>query len=142
MNPTHLLDTGWIIRHLRGANAYTQSIYRLGASNLAISTVSLAELYEGVYRADDIEAAEQAVLTFFSDKTIIPIAEEICRLFGRHRTDLRRQNRLIGDLDLLIAVTCLHHRLILLTTNPRHFERIPDLTVVSDPGVFVPPRVD
>lgn len=133
MSPTHLLDTGWIIRHLRGASTYTQSIYRLGAPNLAVSMVSLAELYEGVYRADDLEAAEQAVLTFSSDKSILPITENLCRLFGRYRTDLRRQNQLIGDLDLLIAATCLHHDLILLTTNPRHFERIPDLTVVSSP---------
>jgi hypothetical protein len=31
---------------------------------------------------------------------------------------------------------CLHHDLTLLTTNPRHFERIPDLVIVSDPGSF------
>ena len=42
-------------------------------------------------------------------------------------------NQLIGDLDLLIAATCLYHELTLLTTNPRHFARIPDLTVVSHP---------
>ena len=133
MSATHLLDTGWIIRHLRGARAYTQTLHRLGAPHLAISFVSLAELYEGVYRADDPEAAEQAVQTFFSDKVLLPITDDICRLFGRHRTVLRRHNQLIGDLDLLIAATCLHHELTLLTTNPRHFERIPDLTVVSHP---------
>lgn len=68
MTATHLLDTGWIIRHLRGTLSYTQAISGLGAERLAISIVSLAELYEGIYRAADPEAAEQAVLTFFSDK--------------------------------------------------------------------------
>ena len=139
MSATHLLDTGWIIRHLRGTRAYTQTLHRLGAPRLAVSIVSLAELYEGVYRADDPGAAEQAVQTFISDKALLPVTEDICRRFGRHRTDLRRHNQLIGDLDLLIAATCLHHELTLLTTNPRHFERIPDLTVVSNPDALPSP---
>lgn len=134
MSLTYLLDTGWVIRHLRGSKTYTQTLHHLEAQNLAVSIISFAELYEGVYRADDLEAAEQAVLTFLSDKSILPITEDIGRLFGRHRTNLRQQNQLIGDLDLLIATTCLHHDLTLLTTNPRHFERIPDLVIVSDPG--------
>ena len=134
MSLTHLLDTSWIIRHLRGTRTYTQMLHRLGAQNLAVSIVSVAELYEGVYRAADPEAAGQAVHTFLSDKTVLPITQDICRLFGRHRSELRRQNQLIGDMDLLIAATCLHHGLTLLTTNPRHFQRIPELTVVSRPG--------
>ena len=133
MSPTHLLDTGWIIRHLRGSKAYTQALSRLGIQHLAVSIVSLAELYEGVYRAANPEVAEQAVLTFFSDKTLLPLTPDICQRFGRQRTELRQRNRLIGDLDLLIAATCLHHQLILLTTNPRHFQRIPGLTVISKP---------
>ena len=77
-------------------------------------------------------AAEQGVSIFFFDKTILPITSDICRLFGRHRTDLHQRNLLIGDLDLLIAATCLHHDLTLLTTNPRHSQRISGLTVVSE----------
>ena len=133
MSFTYLLDTGWIIRHLRGTQTYTQMLYRLGSENLAISIVSVAELYEGVYRAEDPNTAEQAVQLFFSDKTILPITQNICHLFGRHRTDLRRQNQLIGDLDLLIAATCLHHNLTLQTTNPGHFQRITGLTIISSP---------
>jgi hypothetical protein len=45
---THLLDTSWLVRHLRGDAAYTQTIHRLGAAQLAISAVTLADLYESV----------------------------------------------------------------------------------------------
>ena len=133
MTPTHLLDTGWVIRHLRGAKAYADACYRIGIANLAVSIVSLAELYEGVYRAADRGVARQKLITYISDKTILPLTPEICDIFGEHRARLRQQNQLIGDLDLLIAATCLHHHLTLLTTNLRHFERIPGLTIISQP---------
>jgi tRNA(fMet)-specific endonuclease VapC len=133
MNLTHLLDTGWIVRHLRGTKAYTQTILNIGAPQLAVGIVSLAELYEGVSRAINPTAAEQSLLTFLADKTILPITSDVCRLFGEHRAHLRRRNRLIGDMDLLIGATCLHHDLTLLTTNRRHFQRIPGLRIISTP---------
>jgi predicted nucleic acid-binding protein len=40
---------------------------------------------------------------------------------------------LIPDLDCLIAATAVHHHLILLTRNRRHFARIPDLRLY-EPG--------
>jgi tRNA(fMet)-specific endonuclease VapC len=100
MTPTHLLDTGWIIRHLRGNQPYRDTCYRIGSSNLALSIVSLAELYEGVYRATDQNAARQKLVTYISDKTLLPVTTEICRMFGEHRARLRQRNLLIGDFDL------------------------------------------
>lgn len=56
-----------------------------------------------------------------------PILEE----FARIRGELRAKGQLIGDLDLLIAATALHHDLSLLIRNTRHsgalWARIPDL---------------
>jgi tRNA(fMet)-specific endonuclease VapC len=40
---------------------------------------------------------------------------------------LRRQNQLIGDMDLATAATALAHGLMLVTHNTRHFRRIPGL---------------
>lgn len=133
MTPQYLLDTGWIVGHLRGVQAYTENLLKIGAPRLAVSILSLAELYEGVYRARDAVAAEQAVLTFVSDKTVLPITEPIAQAFGRERARLRQQNLSIGDIDLLIAATCLVHGLTLLTTNPRHFERVDGLQMISTP---------
>lgn len=130
---THLLDTGWMVRHFRGDAAYTRTLSTIGAPQLAISIISLAELYEGVYRAVDPAAREQALLLFVSDKAILPITRDICRVFGERRAQLRQSNQLIGDVDLLIAVTCLHHDLTLLTTNPGHFLRVSGLRIISTP---------
>lgn len=131
--PAYLLDTGWVIRHLRGDRLYTETLLKIGSAAVALSILSLAELYEGVFRAHDPERAEQSLRALVSDKVVLPITEPVARIFGEQRAKLRRQNLLIGDIDLLIAATCLHHNLTLLTTNPRHFERVEGLLIVSEP---------
>ena len=64
--PTYLLDTGWIVRHLRGHRAYTESIARRAPEGLAVSIISIAELQEGVTLAKDSERAAQSLATFLS----------------------------------------------------------------------------
>ena len=128
---TYLLDTGWIIRHLRGSKDYTDSMNRIGSERLAVSLVTVAELSEGIYRANDPQAARRDVELFLSDKDLLSLTPEICDRFGRERAVLRSQNRLIGDMDLFIATTALEHGLNLLTTNPPHFHRVEGLGLVS-----------
>lgn len=82
---THLLDTGWIIRHLRGSAPHTATLLKFGSSSLGIAVVSLAELFEGVYRASDPVAAQAALLTFCHDKSLLAVTTRTCKLFGQHR---------------------------------------------------------
>ena len=55
--------------------------------------------------------------------------------FGVVRGDLQRRGQTIGDPDILIAATALHHDLTLLTRNLRHFTRIPGLMLYRANGV-------
>lgn len=45
--------------------------------------------------------------------------------------ELHRAGRLIPDADLIIGVTALVHGLEMVTSNVRHFTRIPGLQVVN-----------
>jgi predicted nucleic acid-binding protein len=48
--------------------------------------------------------------------------------FAQVRGSLPRQIRQqIGDMDILIAATCLEHDLTLLTRNRKDFQKIPSL---------------
>ena len=51
------------------------------------------------------------------------------RRFALIRGDLRYRGELIGDPDILIAATALHHNLTLVTGNVRHFQRIAGLAL-------------
>jgi len=49
MKLSYLLDTDWIIHYLNGYREVVKKLSTLRKEGLAISIVSLAELYEGVY---------------------------------------------------------------------------------------------
>lgn len=64
---------------------------------------------------------------FLSDYASLPLTDAIVERFARLRAELRRQGRLIPDMDLLIAATALEEDLTLVARNFRHFERITGL---------------
>jgi predicted nucleic acid-binding protein len=130
---THLTDTGWLIRSLRKNRAYTATLQKIGASQLAVGLISVAELLEGVYLANDPVAARQALDLELAGLTRLGVNDGIADLYGEHRARLRRANQLIGQIDLLIVVTALYHNLTVPTTNPGEFQRIPGLQVISTP---------
>lgn len=128
----YLLDTDWVIDHLRGVARVSRRLEELGPEGLALSIISLAELYEGVYYSRDPVQSEEVLKRFLAPElTILGIDEETCQIFGRERGRLRQEGRSIGDLDLLIAATCRRHGLTLLTNNRRHFTLVDGLTIIS-----------
>jgi len=127
----YLLDTDWIIDHLNGVAAVTARLNELRATGFAVSIISLAELYEGVHYSRYPVRSEISLQQFLTGLSILPIDDEVCRMFGRERGRLRQQGRTIGDFDLLIAATCLRHQLRICTNNRRHFEAVEGLSIVA-----------
>ncbi len=55
----------------------------LAPQGLALSIVSLAEVYEGVFYSRDSQESERALNKFLGGVSILGINEEICKIFGR-----------------------------------------------------------
>jgi len=127
----YLLDTDWVINHLRRIKKVTKKLEELAPQGLALSIISVAELYEGIYRSINPAEDEESLKKFLNGVTVLGINGEICRIFGRERAKLRKEGKLIGDFDLLIASSCLRSNLTLLTNNVAHFERIKNLKIIS-----------
>ncbi|SRR6266511_3545593 len=124
MTVRYLIDTDWMIDHLNQVDRVVNRLKELRPQGLALSVISLAELYEGVYYARDPDKSQAALDAFLEDVAVLGIDEEICRRFGKERGRLRKEGQLIGDFDLLIGSTALQHNLTVLTNNRRHFELI------------------
>ena len=116
---------------MHGRQEVVSRLEELAPHGLGLSIVSLAELYEGVFYSTDPQSEERALLNFLSAVEVIPLDDEICRLFARERGRLRSAGAIIGDLDILIGATALRHDLTLLTNNRRHFQRITRLDIIS-----------
>ena len=127
----YLIDTDWVIHYLHGHTAIVARLDELQPQGVALSIVSLAELYEGVYYSRDPEGDERDLNDFLRGITVLGIDEDICKTFGRERGRLRAAGLLIGDVDIFIAATAVQHGATLLTNNRRHFERIEGLRIES-----------
>jgi tRNA(fMet)-specific endonuclease VapC len=119
-----LVDSDWLIDASIGRPRAQDLLNRLSLEGLAVSIVAVAEVYEGAFGVTDPRTALDGLRGFLSDFAILPLDDPIVERFAQMRAALRRQGRLIPDLDLLIAATALEKDLTLVTRNARHFARI------------------
>jgi|ERR671914_1518682 predicted nucleic acid-binding protein len=124
----YLLDTDWIVDVLNGQDAAIQTLLELAPAGLALSIITYSELYEGAYYSRSPEPALAGLHAFQEGKEILPLSQAVIERFAILRSALPRWIRQqIGDLDILIAATCLEHQLTLLTRNLKGFQQIPNL---------------
>lgn len=129
----YLIDTDWVVEYLKGRAPAVETLADLRHEGLAISLITYGEIYEGIYAGRQAARHEEVFLGFLRRVRVLPLNREMLRQFAQIRGQLRAQGQLIGDFDLLIAATALHHDLTLLTHNIRHFKRIPNLKLYQDP---------
>ena len=128
---SNLMDTDWAISYLKRVPRTVRRVDALRAEGIAISIVSVAEIYEGVLNGNDPVRDERLLTDLLRQYPTIRLDVAICRIFGVERARLRALGTLIPDMDLLIGATALHHDLTLLSNNRRHFERLPGLRIIS-----------
>ena len=128
---SNLLDTDWAISYLNRVPQTVSRVNALRSEGIAISIMSVAELYEGVLNSHDPARNERLMAEFLRNLPIIHVDVVICRIFGTERARLRAVGTLIPDMDLLIGATALRHNLTLLSNNRRHFGRLPGLNIIS-----------
>jgi len=128
----YLIDTDWVIDHLKGETRVVRKLEELAPKGVAISVISLAELYEGVYYSRDPVKSQTLLEEFLApDLKLLNVDIEICKVFGKERGRLRQHKKMISDFDLLIASTCLYHNLTLLTNNRKHYDMVEGLSIFS-----------
>ena len=121
----YLIDTDWAIDYMHGHQPVVQRFDELSPLGIGLSIVSLAELYDGMFGAEERLDAEQGLQSFLDYiEEVVPLDDPVCRVFALERRRLRATGTRLDDLDLLIGSTAIHHGLTLLTNNRRHFERM------------------
>jgi predicted nucleic acid-binding protein len=125
----YLVDSDYIIDAIARISDSLAVLDRLSVDGLAVSIVTLGELFEGAYIFPDPEAELAIYRQFLSGYAVLPLNEAIMLHFAQTRALLRRQGNMIPDFDLLVGSTAVHHGLTLITRNRRHFTRVPGLNL-------------
>ena len=130
---THcMLDTDVCVELLRGrAPAVFEHLRQFKTDDVAISSITLAELQYGVARSTRPARHELLLAEFCAPLAILPFDDLAAGTYGRVRAALARAGTPIGPLDTLIASHALSLGLTLITRNHREFSRVPGLHVES-----------
>lgn len=124
---SYLVDSEILMSALDGRAAAADLLRRRQREGLAVSYISVGEIFDGVLGSSDPRTNLAIVRTFLDPFDLLTLDDAVMLQFAELRVDLRRQGQLIPDFDLLIASTALVYDLVLITGNQRHFERVPGL---------------
>lgn len=127
-----LLDTNIVSYLFKGDSRAKGYAPYLQGQQLAISFMTVAELYQwaavrqwGQYRFNQLEQALKA------SYIILAFDIALCRQWGLVRATLRTRGKPISPEDAWIAATALQYKLPLVTHNPKDFEDIADLKIIT-----------
>ena len=117
-----LCDTDIVIELYRNNNRIISELKKLGQDNIAISIVTVGELFFGALNKSELKKIEKDVKSL----SVKNIDEEISVLFYNLMNQYSLSHKL-GIPDALIAATAIANNLELFTLNLKHFAYIPEL---------------
>ena len=94
---------------------------------IAISTITLAELEYGITRSRYPDRNRVALLEFLLPFTILDFDQAASAEYGHIRSLLESEGKSIGPMDLLLAAQARSHSLVLVTNNEKEFKRVEGL---------------
>ena len=97
--------------------------------SLTTTRFTVAELSVGVHLASDPGWEKRRIQAALRDFQILEFDSDGAERFGLIQALLRKTGQLIGDFDVLIAAVCLQYDETLVTANPGHFQRVPNLRI-------------
>jgi tRNA(fMet)-specific endonuclease VapC len=125
-----LLDTSICVELLRGrASAVLARMRSLEIDEVAISSITMAELQYGVAKSANPAKHEVLLAEFCAPLDILPFDALAAETYGRVQTEIERRGKPIGPLDTLIASHAVSLDVTLVTNNDREFRRVPGLRV-------------
>lgn len=120
-----LIDTGLLIKHLRGQNTAIQLLRGLSKSQrLAISSVSRVEIIAGMHPHESYQTKK-----FLSRFYLFEVNSAIADRAGEIIYNARKNNEKMMVPDAIIAATALVQNCSLVTLNVKDFKAVSNLSL-------------
>ncbi|MDD5310033.1 MAG: type II toxin-antitoxin system VapC family toxin [Deltaproteobacteria bacterium] len=122
-----LLDTDICVFALRHHKVVLERLAALGPDDVAVASMTEAELLYGACKSREPDRSRASVLAFLAPIARLPFDSNAALFHAEARFALRK--RPVGERDLVIASTALSNRLVLVTHNARELSRVPGIRV-------------
>jgi predicted nucleic acid-binding protein len=128
--PNFLADTSFLIDIINDRNGRREFLLELlqPGDTVGCCTINWIEIYTGMRPGE-----ERVTEAFLGRFRYYDVTRQIAVRAGRLRHEWRRQGQTLSLADATIAAVAIHHSLILLTDNRRHFP-MPELSMHSLPA--------
>ena len=126
----YLLDTCVVSDYVKGEPGTRAHLAKISPLYVALSSVTVMEIYYGLYKNPDrARKIEKVLMDFIDAVDVIPFAAKEAKHAAMVRSWLEEQGKPIGPYDIQIAGAAIANDCILVTSNTREFKRLPELTL-------------
>ena len=123
----YLLDTNTCILLMKNHSPTVERYKRNKHLGIVVSTITVAELYFGVYNSSNLQKNTLNLANFLIGLGVLKFDDLAAMEYGRIRAILQKKGTPIGQLDMLIAAHGKSRGFVVVTNNTREFERIEGL---------------
>ena len=126
----YMLDTNICIYIIKQKPATViERFKQIDVSEISISSITLSELFFGVFKSSKPEQNFMALTQFVAPLEILPFGGEAAQHYGGLRAHLEKRVTPVGSLDMLIAAHALSLSSTLITNNEKEFNRVSNLKI-------------
>ena len=127
---SYVLDTTALSALMRSEPSHASRLVALSPGDVRIPQPALAEVRYGLARLGRTRRRrelEERLELLLATIARAPWDDDVSRSFGELKAALERRGARIDDMDAIIAAHALAATAVLVTSNTRHFARVPGL---------------
>jgi tRNA(fMet)-specific endonuclease VapC len=126
---SYLFDTNAVIHLMKLRDPLATRVRQIGPSAIAVSTITLAELWFGAARSQRPQRSRADQDLALAPFRVLDFDASAADRYASVRAELTARGRPMGDRDLMIAAIALANHLTVVTSNVAEFARVPELQV-------------
>ena len=99
---------------------------------LTVSFMTVAELYLWAFKRNWGPKKREELEATLRNYAVIPFDNDLCVSWAKITAEGDKVHRSIACADAWIAASALQHKIPLVTHNPKHFEFVPGLELITE----------
>jgi len=125
----YIIDSDILIYFLKGQAKVVEHITKLETDEIATTIINHTELLFGAFNSEKKKQNLELIENFLDKVQILAFCKDSSYIFAEQKALLKKQGKIIADMDLMIASIAIQNHGILVTNNTKHFDRINKLKI-------------